>query len=144
MRVYATVCSKSTYIRSYCRKTHVYTRLWKQNPRTGRKRDKKKENRQAETKFTPVRHYWANMPPDPTQKQRNQSNLSTFNAEKPPKKTTRNLPSMVANSVTEKLPMAWGVPQQTEKPKKSIPSQYAREIKHLTLKDLESYLIPDG
>ena len=40
--------------------------------------------------------------------------------------------------------MAWGVPQQTEKPKKSIPSQYAREIKNLTLKDLESYLIPDG
>ena len=27
-----------------------------------------------------------------------------------------------------KLPMAWGVPQQTEKPQKSIPSQYAREI----------------
>ena len=43
-----------------------------------------------------------------------------------------------------KLPMAWGVPQQTEKPQKSIPSQYAREIKNLTLKDLETYLIPDG
>ena len=43
-----------------------------------------------------------------------------------------------------KLPMAWGVPQQTEKPQKSIPSQYAREIKHLTLKDLETYLILDG
>ena len=39
-----------------------------------------------------------------------------------------------------KLPMAWGVKQQTKKPHKSIPSQYAREIKHLTLKDLESYL----
>ena len=43
-----------------------------------------------------------------------------------------------------KIPMAWGVPQQTEKLQKSIPSQYAREIKHLTLKDLETYLIPDG
>ena len=43
----------------------------------------------------------------------------------------------------EKLPMAWGVPQQTEKPQKSIPSKHARETKHLTLKDLESYLIPD-
>ena len=43
-----------------------------------------------------------------------------------------------------KLPMAWGVTQQTEKLWKSIPSQYAREIKHLTLKDLETYLIPDG
>ena len=39
--------------------------------------------------------------------------------------------------------MAWGVPQQTEKPQKSIPFQYAREIKNLTLKYLETYLIPD-
>ena len=43
-----------------------------------------------------------------------------------------------------KIPMAWGVPQQIEKPQKSIPSQYAREIKHLTLKDLKTYLIQDG
>ena len=43
-----------------------------------------------------------------------------------------------------KIPMAWGVPQQTEKSQKSIPSQYEREIKHLTLKYLETYLIPDG
>ena len=40
--------------------------------------------------------------------------------------------------------MAWGVPQQTEKSQKSIPSQYEREIKNLTLKDLETYVIPDG
>ena len=44
----------------------------------------------------------------------------------------------------EKLPMAWDVPQQTDKLQKSIPSQYAREIQHLKLKDLETYLIPDG
>ena len=44
----------------------------------------------------------------------------------------------------EKLPMAWGVPQQTARHKKSIPSQYARETKHLTLRDLKSYLILDG
>ena len=44
----------------------------------------------------------------------------------------------------EKLPMAWGVPQQIARPEKSIPSQYARETKHITLRDLESYLIPDG
>ena len=43
-----------------------------------------------------------------------------------------------------KLPMAWGVPKQIEKLQKSISSPYAREIKHLTLKDLESYLILDG
>ena len=43
-----------------------------------------------------------------------------------------------------RIPMAWGVPQQTNKAQKSIPFQYAREIKHLTLNDLESYLISDG
>ena len=42
------------------------------------------------------------------------------------------------------FPMAWGVPQQIDKPHESILSQYARETKHLTLKDLESYLILDG
>ena len=44
----------------------------------------------------------------------------------------------------EKIPMVWGVPQQTVRHEKSIPFQYARETKHLTLSDLESYLIPDG
>ena len=43
----------------------------------------------------------------------------------------------------EKLPMAWGVPQQTARHKKSIPSQYARETKHLILRDIKSYLIPN-
>ena len=44
----------------------------------------------------------------------------------------------------EKLPMAWGVPQQTSRHNKSIPFQYAIETKHLTIKDIESYLILDG
>ena len=44
----------------------------------------------------------------------------------------------------EKFPMAWGVPQQRDRHKKSIPYQYAREKKHLTLRDLKSFLIPDG
>ena len=43
-----------------------------------------------------------------------------------------------------KLPMDWGVPQQTEKPQKSIPSEYAREITNITLKNLETHLISDG
>ena len=63
---------------------------------------KKPVNRQAETKFTPIRHYQENMPPDPTQKQRNQSNSRTLNADKTPKGNDQELPSMVANSVTEK------------------------------------------
>ena len=37
-----------------------------------------------------------------------------------------------------------GVPQQTELTPKINISQYAIEIKHLTLKDQTSYLIPDG
>ena len=64
--------------------------------------------------------------------------------ENTPKEMTRNLHCMVANFVMEKLPMAWGVQQQTEKLQKLIPSQYAREIKHLTLKDFETYFILDG
>ena len=44
----------------------------------------------------------------------------------------------------EKLPMAWGVPQQIVRHEKSIPSQYERETKNLTLRDLKSYLILDG
>ena len=47
---------------------------------------KKKVNRQAETKFTPIRHYQENMPPYPTQKQRNQSNSRTLNADKNPQR----------------------------------------------------------
>ena len=43
----------------------------------------------------------------------------------------------------EKLLMAWVVPKYKSKHEKSIPSQYARETKHLTLNDLESYLILD-
>ena len=44
----------------------------------------------------------------------------------------------------DKFPMAWGVPQQTTRHQKSIFPQYTREIKHLTLRDIESYLVPDG
>ena len=47
---------------------------------------KKKVNRQAETKFTPIRHYQKNMTTDPTQKQRNQSNSRTLNADKNPQR----------------------------------------------------------
>ena len=42
--------------------------------------------RQAETNFTPIRHYQENMPPDPTQKQEKKSNSKSLNADrKPPK-----------------------------------------------------------
>ena len=42
-----------------------------------------------------------------------------------------------------KIPMAWGT--TTDKVITEInPFPYAREIKNLTLKDIETYLIPDG
>ena len=87
-------------------------RLFKENPRVymtvkakptyRKKKEENKANTQAETKFTPSRLYWENMPPDPTQKQRNQSNSSTLNAKNPQRETTKNLPSMVTNSVMER------------------------------------------
>ena len=77
-RVYATVKAKPAY------------------------RKKNRENRHAKIKCTPSGPYWENMTPDPTQKQRNHSNSSTLNTENPQRETTRNLPSMVVNSVTER------------------------------------------
>ena len=45
-----------------------------------------KANRQAETNFTPIRHYQENMPPDPTQKQEKKRNSKPLNVDrKPPK-----------------------------------------------------------
>ena len=41
-----------------------------------------KANRQAETKFTPIRIYHAYMPPYSTQKQERESNSNTLNAKK--------------------------------------------------------------
>ena len=58
------------------------------------------------------------MPLDPTQKHKNQSNKSTLNAENPQIKTTRNIPSMVANYVTDKTSYGLGcttTDRETEK-----------------------------
>ena len=61
-----------------------------------------------------------------------------------PKEKKGTSPAESPILLRRKLPMAWSVPQQTEKPQKLIPSQYEKEIKHLTLKDLETYLILDS
>ena len=45
-----------------------------------------KANRQAETNFTPIRHYRANLPPDLTQKQEEKSNSKSLNADRKPLK----------------------------------------------------------
>ena len=87
-RVYAEIAVKPPYIRDCELKTHVQEE----------KCTKIKANRQAKTKFTPIRHYQANMPPDPTQKQRKKSNSKSLNANRNPQRTTtRNSPAKSPN-----------------------------------------------
>ena len=70
------IVEKTTCIRDCEFKTHV------QEERC----IKIKENRQAETNFTPIRHYQPNMPPNLTQKQERKRNSKSLNADrKPPK-----------------------------------------------------------
>ena len=55
---------------------------------------------------------------------------------------TRNSPVWSLILLRRKLPMAWGT--TTDRVTAKInPFLYARETKHLTVKDLEMYLIPD-
>ena len=68
--MYVEIAVKPAYIRDCELKTRV------QEERC----IKIKENRQAETNCTPIRHYQANMPPDPTQKQEKKSNSKSLNA----------------------------------------------------------------
>ena len=58
--------------------------------------------------ITPTGHYWENIPLDLTQKQINKEQFKNIVYPIPKEKTTRNLPNVVANSIMEKLPMAWG------------------------------------
>ena len=67
----------------------MYTRKSQRNPRVyatvsdkpayrKKKMQKFQANRQAETKFTPIRLYQAYMPPYPTQKQERESDSNTL------------------------------------------------------------------
>ena len=76
------------------------------------------------------------------EKQRASQEYQVHCAPKPQRKT-RNLPSMVANFVTEKTSYGLGCTTTDRETVEINPFPYARETKHLTLKDLESYLIPD-
>ena len=53
--------------------------------------------------------------------------------------------SLVESSILlqREMPMAWGTTTDSLTPKIN-PFLYARETKYLTLKDLDTYLIPDG
>ena len=84
------------------------------------------------------------MPPEPTQKQRKQSNSITLNADKNPQRIiTRNSPVELLILLQREIPMALGTTTDNLTPKIN-PFLYARETKYLTLKDLDLYLIPDS
>ena len=72
--MYVDIAVKTAYICDCEFRTHVQEE----------KCIKIKENRQAETKFTPIKHYQENMPPDPTQKQEKKSNSKSLNADRNP------------------------------------------------------------
>ena len=52
--------------------------------------------------MVPNRPYWENMPPDPTQKPRNQEQFKYIEYQNPKEKQLGTLPSGVANSVMER------------------------------------------
>ena len=106
---------------------------------------KNKANRQAEIDFTPIRLYQEYMPLDPTQKQERKSNSNSLNAKKTtPKGQLLGTPQWSHQFCYEEKFLWLGVPQQTALTPEINLSQYAIEIKCLTLKDQTSYLIPDG
>ena len=85
------------------------------------------------------------MPPDQTQKQERKSNSNTFNVEKTtPKGQLLGTPQQSRQFYYGEKFLWLGVPQQTSLTPEINISQYAIEIKCLTLKDQTSYLIPDG
>ena len=84
------------------------------------------------------------MPPYPIQKQRNKRNSRTLNADKNPQRTTtRKSPTEPPILLWREIPMAWGTTIDILTPEIN-PFLYARETKYLTIKDLDSYLIPDS
>ena len=90
-RVYATVSDKPAYKK---KKMHKF-----------------KVNRQAETKFTPIRLYQAYMPPYPTQKQereREQFKYIECQEINPQRTITRNSPVWSPILLWGEIPMAWG------------------------------------
>ena len=71
-------------------------------------------NRQAETNFTPIRDYKANMPPDPTQTQRKKSNSKSLNADRTiPKGQLLGTPQRSHQFCYGEKFLWLGVPQQT-------------------------------
>ena len=76
------------------------------------------------------------------EKQRASQEYQAHCAPKPPKKQG-SFPAESPILLRREIPMAWGTTTDRLTPEIN-PFLYARETKHLTLKDLDSYLIPDG
>ena len=102
--MYMDIAVQTTYIRDCELKTRVQEE----------KCIKIKENRQAETNFTPIRHYQANMPPDLTHKQEKKSNSKSLNADRTtPKGQLLGTPQR-SRQFCYGVKFLWiGVPQQT-------------------------------
>ena len=74
----------------------------------------------------------------------NKSNSKSLNADKNPQRTTtRNSLAESPILLWREIPMAWGTTTDSLTPEIN-PFQYARETKHLTPKNLDTYLITDG
>ena len=109
------------YTRKSQRKPHVYATVSDKPTYRKKKMHKFKENRQAETKFTPIRLYQAYMPPYPTQKQERESNSNTLNAKKStPKGQLLGTPQRSRQFCYGEKFLWLGVPQQTSRLQKSI------------------------
>ena len=78
-----------------------------------------------------------------TETRRNKEQVKNIKHIVPPKEITRNSAVESPILLQRKLPMAWGT--TTDRVTAKInPFPYSRETQHLTLRDLETYLIPDG
>ena len=90
-------------------KPRVYTTVSDKPAYRKKKMHKSKANRQAETKFTPIRLYQAYMPPYPTQKQEREHFKYIECQEINPQRTiTRNSPAESPILLQREIPMAWG------------------------------------
>ena len=98
------------YTRKSQRKPRVYATVSDKPAYRKKKMHKFKVNRQAETKFTPIRLYQDYMPPYLTQKQERESNSNTLNAKKPiPKgQLLGTSPAESPILLRREIPMAWG------------------------------------
>ena len=129
--MYVEIAMKPAYIHDCELKNHVHEERC----------IKIKENKQAETKFTPIRHYQEKMPPDPTQKQRKKSNSKSMNADrKPPKDNYYELPNGVSNSVTDRNSYGLGYHnRQLDSRNQSFPIYNRNPISNTNGSDLVPY-----